>query len=869
MPYQREADPDANQQAQPYDPCHPSQQGQQPQPPTRRSSQSSQSLLERYSSHGSQEGKEEKSPYSGPGPSVADIEGAGQAGGAGVMQPHIQFMCGPLLNYYSVVNGVWHGAALVVTADKGSILNPPPYLTISLGGASEKIGGQCILTYNDVTQGPCSFWRFMIQIPLQDHEAKVYYSINGGGELSFFVPARGQNMRWVAHSCNGFSGGVNQEEFKGKYDTGFSPLWEDVLVKHSEQPYHCMVGGGDQLYCDAITKEKELQSWINAKSRKDKVNHALTDDMKIAIDRFYFNHYCKSFRSSAFAKANSTIPMVNMLDDHDLIDGFGTYDDETMASPVFSYIGTRGYFWFLAFQLFTVDAIDGQGDGPANHPIPSMLIGEVGPWLQGQRSHSLITYLGPKVAMLLLDCRAERRLTQIVSPKTYQKAFNAIAQLPQSVEQVVIQLGVPIAYPRMSFLEHFLEYKWNPITMLARRNALGLGSFVNKFDQSAELLDDLNDHWCANTHKKERNWLVLEMQRIARTQNVRITFLSGDVHLAAVGKLFTHKRKLRTPVTPEQDHRYMLNVISSAIVNTPPPAGAAKMVSILAGHKHRTLHRKKTDETMLPIFNKDTDGSTLKRPFILARRNYASIDYLDNGALRFDIRVEREQGAGETVSYPCESPPPRYLANKSVTSTSTSPVTPTTGRFANNDDISVVSGAPQSFAPSTNGGSATNLAGLAQAQRREQEKYSSAHAHAQKVDEAFGRGAEPKPVNPHNPAEQAYEHAQPGQSNQQFAQQQQGQYRQPAQQQQYQQPGQYEQQQYAQQSGVPAGQPQQYQQSSYQSAGAYGQDSYAQQGTHAQGYSQNQSYAQPAQYAQPGAQMQNVGALNHAAQGKY
>lgn len=621
-----------------------------------------------------------------------------------------------------------------------------------------------------------------------------------------------------------------------------------------------------------------------------------------------FNHYCKSFRSSAFAKANSTIPMVNMLDDHDLIDGFGTYDDATMASPVFSYIGTRGYFWFLAFQLFTVDAIDGQGDGPNNHPIPSMLIGEVGPWIQGQRSHSLITYLGPKVAMLLLDCRAERRLTQIVSPKTYQKCFNAIAQLPQTVEQLVIQLGVPIAYPRMSFLEHFLEYKWNPITMLARRNALGLGSFVNKFDQSAELLDDLNDHWCANTHKKERNWLVLEMQRIARTQNVRITFLSGDVHLAAVGKLFTYKHKLKpgVKVTPEQDHRYMLNVITSAIVNTPPPAGAAKMVSILAGHKHRTLHRKKTDETMLPIFNKDTDGSTLKRPFVLARRNYASIDYLENGALRFDIRVEREQGAGETVSYPCESPPPRFLANKSITSASTSPVTPTKGRFANhNDDMSVISGPPHSFAPSTNGGSATNLAGLAQAQRQEQKELHQVHKTDQRVNEAFGPNGEPKALNPRPPAEQAYEHARPGQSNQEYAQQQQ------QQQQQYgqQQPGQYQQQpvpnaqqpnfaaggaqqpQYAQQpySGA-QGQPQQFEQQMYQSAGAYGEDSYAQQPQgpragalnhaehpghqQAQGYAQpvqnntQQSYAQPAQYAQqPGAQApENLGALSHAAQ---
>lgn len=138
----------------------------------------------------------------------------------------------------------------------------------------------------------------------------------------------------------------------------------------------------------------------------------------------------------------------------------------------------------------------------------------------------------------------------------------------------------------MSFLEHFLGAKYNPVNILARHNALGLGGMVNKFNQASELLDDLNDHWCANVHKKERNWLVLEMQRIAQTQKLRITFLSGDVHLAAVGCLFTYKAKLE----PEVDHRYMLNVVSSAIVNTPPPAGAAAMVSILSGHKHRTLH---------------------------------------------------------------------------------------------------------------------------------------------------------------------------------------------------------------------------------------------------------------------------------------
>lgn len=86
----------------------------------------------------------------------------------------------------------------------------------------------------------------------------------------------------------------------------------------------------------------------------------------------------------------------------------------------------------------------------------------------------------------------------------------------------------------MSFVEHFLDKKWNPLNILARKGLLGLGGMVNKFNQASELLDDLNDHWCANVHKKERNWLVKTVQDLAVEKKWRITFLSGDVHVAAV-----------------------------------------------------------------------------------------------------------------------------------------------------------------------------------------------------------------------------------------------------------------------------------------------------------------------------------------------
>lgn len=67
---------------------------------------------------------------------------------------------------------------------------------------AQAIPGQRIYTYND-DDGPCSFWRFMIQIPLQRTETSVRYQLNGGAEIRFCVPALGQNMRWTSHSCNG------------------------------------------------------------------------------------------------------------------------------------------------------------------------------------------------------------------------------------------------------------------------------------------------------------------------------------------------------------------------------------------------------------------------------------------------------------------------------------------------------------------------------------------------------------------------------------------------------------------------------------------------------------------------------------------
>ena len=71
-----------------------------------------------------------------------------------------------------------------------------------------------------------------------------------------------------------------------------------------------------------------------------------------------------------------------------------------------------------------------------------MIIGAPGAWIPFP-SHSLVVYLGPKVLMLALDCRAERKYDQVCTKETYAKTFGEVRKV-KGIEQLILLLGVPI-----------------------------------------------------------------------------------------------------------------------------------------------------------------------------------------------------------------------------------------------------------------------------------------------------------------------------------------------------------------------------------------------------------------------------------------
>ena len=348
-----------------------------------------------------------------------------------------------------------------------------------------------------------------------------------------------------------------------------------------------MLGGGDQIYNDAVMRDTtHFQAWLEM-NPMHKHDAAFTPEMQEELESFFLERYCMWFSQGLFGMANAQIPMVNIWDDHDIIDGYGSYPHHFMRSPVFTGLGAVAFKYYMLFQHQSV--VD-----EVTSDEPSWLLGaSPGPYIN-ELSRHVFMFLGKTVAFLGLDCRTERMRDEILSEESYNLIFDRLHRdiIRGETKHLVVLLGVPIAYPRLVWLENILTSRaLDPVKAMGRAGLLGKG-LMNKFDGGVEILDDLDDHWTARNHKAERNWFVEELQELAAEKSVRVTILGGDVHLAAIGQFFSSKK---LGLRKDGDFRYMPNIISSAIVNTPPPDMMADVLN-----RRNKIHHLNAEVSRLP-----------------------------------------------------------------------------------------------------------------------------------------------------------------------------------------------------------------------------------------------------------------------------
>lgn len=555
----------------------------------------------------------------------------------------VQVLCGPLLNYRRMSgeqteNPIWHGSVLVVTnpgqnapemtlrsASSAATSNGP---TTSDSGFSRHLRGEKL--YEDPIS---AFWQFDVAVPFQAEESRWEYHIQNmqyvdskkshfAGPKTFAIPSKYSAMRIMFHSCNGFSVGTDTDAWSG------CALWNDVLRLHERQAFHVMIGGGDQIYNDGVRVDGPLRPWTDLASPIKRRNFPFNEELRAQCDKYYFDNYIRWYGTEPFSTANCQIPQLNIWDDHDIIDGFGSYTDHFMRSSVFRGIGGVAHKYYLLFQhhipppqsTYTTDApatmhANAQGTSGSDAvqlkdtfvmtqatEDPSYIIGKSpGPYVE-ERSRSIYCQLGASIAFIGIDARTERTRHQINYNETYDQIFsraNTELSANPSLKHLIVLLGVPIAYPRLQWLENIFQSPIiGPIRFLNRRFGIA-GGFFNHFDGQVDLLDDLDDHYTAHQHKGERKQLILRLQALAKQHSVRVSILGGDVHLAALGRFFSN---IKLGIPTEHDWRYMPNIISSAITNKPPPSAVANLLA--SRNKIHHLNAD-TDETLLNIFDQD------------------------------------------------------------------------------------------------------------------------------------------------------------------------------------------------------------------------------------------------------------------------
>lgn len=453
----------------------------------------------------------------GHGPDATDL-GAGaqndvatsQGGGS---QDGREVRCGPLLNYRRMEGNTWWGSVLIVVRGGGSaqasVFEPVLHLSkhssqphamsngdhrvqqVNATSHETKING--VKLYSDPRN---TFWRFTIGVEMEQSEVHWAYKIPGlrfpntkkTDEQSFYVPAITESMRIMFHSCNGFSVGTDEDAWSG------ACLWNDVMRKHQDAPFHVMLGGGDQIYNDGIRVSGPLRPWTDISNPKKRREYPFPEKLRKECDDYYVSNYIRWYSTEPFAAANGKIPQLNLWDDHDIIDGFGSYVHEFMKCDVFRGIGGCAYKYYMLFQhhlappvstyttgkictsiyrakLTTVDApqtMEATRGGPGADPAqlkdtyvykeekedPSYIIGQKpGPYV-AEKSRSIYARLGARIAFFGIDARTERTRHQVNYPETYQLIMNrlktelaAAASDATPIQHMIVLLGIPIAYP--------------------------------------------------------------------------------------------------------------------------------------------------------------------------------------------------------------------------------------------------------------------------------------------------------------------------------------------------------------------------------------------------------------------------------------
>jgi len=429
---------------------------------------------------------------------------------------------GPILHFRGTQNHQYKVAVVVVAEGDGG---DRPDLEITPPPVADEVNVKKLLS-----EGNRNVWVYEFAIQQLKVDLPVKYFLCGKA-FTFYVPGTvGCTFRAVSTSCNGF----HDEAEKKKLTKPEFNLYSEMKRLHDGHRFLVNLAGGDQLYSDPVWKLPGLNKYFAGDQKV--VGVKFTAEMDNAVNKFYMDNYISSWGSAEMSEIYGSVANCMTWDDHDIFDGWGSYPNDIQQSDIYQGIWKHAERYYAAFQLgCTLDKLP-----PTTLP--------------GKHHSKTQMYTIGDVAIASLDLRTERALGQVCRPETYE-CLKVWLDAPDhsNFSHLIVVSSIPICYNDFSTVEA----------------AMGV--------TGGEMLDDLLDHWRAKDHQKERKVLIKLLFDFAEKTNTRVTIISGDVHIAATGAMH-HKKLLKKSNAGEINC-----LITSAIVNAPPPEAFVSTLSLSAG----------------------------------------------------------------------------------------------------------------------------------------------------------------------------------------------------------------------------------------------------------------------------------------------
>lgn len=522
----------------------------------------------------------------------------------------MSILAGPFLKFVRCSDTQWVVSAIVVADQEQT---PTMSWSVSPASRMSPPADTSIIHRQLVGRETRFVHRFQWTVPRAANSQTVDYAVEDRAHR-FTVPGNAPpvRLRMGYASCNGFHSAKDAKRVEPNVMWGAQPKAGavepeefgevfSVLHQHAKDPIHLLLLGGDQVYADPMWETvEELRAW--AESGNARLKSKFNKTMEREVPRFYFELYMSRWSRPAPALALASIPSLMMWDDHDIFDGWGSYDGELQESPVYQGVFRHARAAFEVFQLHRAPAdptrfTDGLILPPRTDATPRNLtfacrIGDVG--------------------ILALDTRSDRSTSNIIKLEDWKVIFGELGQFA-GCKHLLVMVSIPVSYPSYPLV----------------------GGLLGLIPGRQDLEDDLRDHWRTRAHREERLRLIHRLLDFASEKGCRVTLLSGDVHVAAMGVIESNRRG-------PSNLQVINQLISSPIVNVPQTWSGQFLLEQL-GRTVENIDRGITAR-MLEF------SGTVER--FIAARNWLSLQLDEKRRVWAEWRVENETEPYTKVIHP-------------------------------------------------------------------------------------------------------------------------------------------------------------------------------------------------------------------------